>query len=1058
MYSPIASSNVARNNVCEKSIARNSKDDGTKLLPPPAPHLNNKNIPSVNYSGSPQVLHTSNTVSEVSVLNSSDGGMFIHEGRTKGQYLVPSSNNSSILNISNICNSSIEIDSMENTFEKECSEGDSSCISTETTGIRPSVIPKRDDRNDKQENKNGDPYSILNKVRLNNIDRPIIAHLNINFLYQKFEALKNLVKNRVDILVISETKLDNSFPIGEFEIEGYSTPIRLDRNCHGGGIILYVRSDLPCKELNLHTLPNNVEGIFAELTIRKTKWLFVACYNNKRENIVNFLSHISIGIDKYLSNYDNFLILGDMNVNMLDINMNNFCETYNLENLINKPTCYKNARNPSSIDVILTNRPIRFANSMVIETGLSDHHKMVLTVLKSYCKKSAPIITSYRNYKHFDENSFRRDLIYNLENFDKSIMKYEDFKNIFMDALDVHAPLKKKTVRGNNAPFMNKALSKAFMRRSRLKNNFNKNPSEANLNLYKKQRNFCVSLLKKVKRKYYNNLDVRIFDDNITFWKRIKPLFSDKQSALTKDIVLVEDNIITANNKEVAEKLNNFFVEAVANLEIQPYMPDNWNYTQCDSINDIIAKYESHPSIKKIKENVNNEFKFSFANISSCEIQDEILKLNSKKASVENDIPAKILIGSCGITSPFLSEIYNKSKNHADFPMALKLADVIPVHKKDEKNIMKNYRPISLLPIISKLYEKIMYNEINSYVEKILSSYLFGFRKGHSTEQCLIKMLETWRKAIDDKKYAGAILTDLSKAFDCLNHNLLIAKLHAYGFDDSSLNFIRSYLKERKQRIKVGQSYSTWNELQWGVPQGSILGPLLFNIFLSDIFYFIENSKIANYADDNTAYSISDTLEGLLTNLEGETSILLKWFQDNEMKPNEDKCHLFVVNTEDVTVTLGDEILSGCSTIDLLGITIDNRLNFSEHVTKLCKKGNQKLHALARVSKYLSSDKLKLLMKSFITSQFNYCPLAWMFHNRTLNNKINKLHERALRLVYKNDNCIFQELLEMDNAVTIHDRNLQRLATEMFKVKNEISPLPIQELFEEHKNYVWEQC
>ena len=151
---------------------------------------------------------------------------------------------------------------------------------------------------------------------------------------------------------------------------------------------------------------------------------------------------------------------------------------------------------------------------------------------------------------------------------------------------------------------------------------------------------------------------------------------------------------------------------------------------------------------------------------------------------------------------------------------------------------------------------------------------------------------------------------------------------------------------------------------------------MLFNIFLSDIFYFIENSKIANYADDNTAYSISDTLEGLLTNLEGETSILLKLFQDNEMKPNEDKCHLFVVNTEDVTVTLGDEILSGCSTIDLLGITIDNRLNFSEYVTKLCKKGNQKLHALARVSKYLSSDKLKLLMKSFITSQFNYCPLA----------------------------------------------------------------------------------
>ena len=229
--------------------------------------------------------------------------------------------------------------------------------------------------------------------------------------------------------------------MGEFEIEGYSTPIRLDRNCHGGGIILYVRSDLPCKKkLKLHKLPNNVEGIFAELTIRKTKWLLVAGYNNKKENIANFLSHLSTGIDKYLCDYENFIILGDFNISMSNENMNNFCETYDLKNLIKEPTCYKNAINSSTIDVILTNKPRRFLSSMAIETGLSDYHKMVLTVIKSYCKKIEPIITTYRDYKHFDDNFFRRDLIYNLENFDKTIMRYEDFKNIFMDVLDVHAP------------------------------------------------------------------------------------------------------------------------------------------------------------------------------------------------------------------------------------------------------------------------------------------------------------------------------------------------------------------------------------------------------------------------------------------------------------------------------------------------------------------------------------------------------------------------------------------------------------------------------------------
>ena len=161
------------------------------------------------------------------------------------------------------------------------------------------------------------------------------------------------------------------------------------------------------------------------------------------------------------------------------------------------------------------------------------------------------------------------------------------------------------------------------------------------------------------------------------------------------------------------------------------------------------------------------------------------------------------------------------------------------------------------------------------------------------------------------------------------------------------------------------------------------------------------------------------------------------------MKSNEDKCHLFMVNTEDASVSIGNENLSACPSIELLGITIDN---------KLCKKGNQKLHALARVSKYLSRDKLKLLLKSFISSQFNYCPLIWMFHNRTLNNKINKLHGRALRLVYKNDDLTFQELLVMDISVTVREKNIQRLAIEMFKFKNKISHIPIQELFKEHEN------
>ena len=347
------------------------------------------------------------------------------------------------------------------------------------------------------------------------------------------------------------------------------------------------------------------------------------------------------------------------------------------------------------------------------------------------------------------------------------------------------------------------------------------------------------------------------------------------------------------------------------------------------------------------------------------------------------------------------------------------MADVLPIHKKDEKTLAKNYRPVSLIPVVSKLFERNMYKEIFEFIENSLSPYLFGFRKGHSTEQCLVVMLETWKIALDEKGYAGAILTDLSKAFDCLNHDLLIAKLNAYGFSQDALKFIRSYLKDRKQRTKVGTAFSKWLEIKYGVPQGSILGPLLFNIFLNDLFFFIKDIYLANYADDNTTYATNKDISILLKTLEEETSILLNWFTNNEMKPNTDKCHLIVANRTDLTsVTLGNEVITAEKSVDLLGVKIDHNLNFTEHVTKLCKKGSQKLHALARVSKYLSKEKLRLLMKTFVTSQFNYCPLIWMFHNRTLNNKINRLHERALRLVYTDEKLSFHQLLEMDNSVS----------------------------------------
>ena len=230
-----------------------------------------------------------------------------------------------------------------------------------------------------------------------------------------------------------------------------------------------------------------------------------------------------------------------------------------------------------------------------------------------------------------------------------------------------------------------------------------------------------------------------------------------------------------------------------------------------------------------------------------------------------------------------------------------------------------------------------------------------------------------------------------------------------------ALKFLHSYLSDRKQRVKINNEYSSFEEIIFGVPQASILGPLLFNIFISDLFLIIKDIDIASYADDNHVISC----------LEKTASDLFEWFSNNGMKANEK----FTANISNFIITKSEKG-------KLLGVTFDNDLKFESHINSLCSKASQKLYALSRMSSYMSLGQRRLIMKSFISSQFGYCPMIWMNHSRALNNKINRIHERALRLVYRDKKSTFEELLNKDNSVKFHIKNLQVIVTEMFKVKN----------------------
>ena len=214
--------------------------------------------------------------------------------------------------------------------------------------------------------------------------------------------------------------------------------------------------------------------------------------------------------------------------------------------------------------------------------------------------------------------------------------------------------------------------------------------------------------------------------------------------------------------------------------------------------------------------------------------------------------------------SDILQKLFSSTLSNKEFPDELKLAYVTPIYKKDDPNKSKNYIPVSVLPIVSKVFEKIMHDQISQYINSFLTPYLCGYRKGFSTQQALLSLIEKLKIVLDSKGCGGAVLTDLSKAFDTINHDLLIAKLYAYGFSKESLKLIKSYLSNRWKRVKVNLSFSSWSELILGAPQGSIIGPVLFIIYINDLFYLTELTDICNYADDTTFHACDSNLDNLV--------------------------------------------------------------------------------------------------------------------------------------------------------------------------------------------------
>ena len=871
-----------------------------------------------------------------------------------------------------------------------------------------------------------------------------IAHINANSIAGfKFHEIKLwLLKGTFDVLVITETKLDHTFRDAQLTIDGYRFT-RRDRSVHGGGVIIYWRSDLIFNYSKLAPNLSCVEALLIKLKLGNS-WLMVCgAYRPPSTRRSIWMEDLYKLFEHALSSCDDLLVLGDLNCDLLQPQNNggegsdllDLCDIFNLECLVNEPTRVT-PTSKTLIDVILTNNKGRFLSTGTLEPHISDH-RLIYTVMRiSLARKRSRKVTC-RSYKAYDKERFVSDLttvpFHITSIFDDIDDQAWAFTKLFSDIANEHAPIKQFHIRGGQLPYMTPEWRRAIRHRNRLWNIYRKSKTEPNWLAYKRQRNLCTSLRRKAITGYFRYKTNNLSSDPREFWKLFGPLFSSKQRG-TNDITLLEDDVFITDKQRIAHIFNQFFTHVADNIpEPDPSLYGS-DFLHHQSIKTITNLMDGNPSAD-----------FCFNNTTPAVVIDIIKSLPASKAIGHDNIPTRLVKDSISILARPLCTLFNSSIAGNCFPTCWKSGQVTPVFKKDTEYLKENYRPITVLVTFSNIMERILSQQLVNFFEEKLSPYLSAYRRNYSCQTALLRILEELRIACDHKSIAAIVGIELTKAFDCLPHELLLAKLKSYGLSSGSLLLLRSYLTDRFQRVKIGDTFSDWTRINKGVPQGSVLGPLLFNIFINDLLHISRSSEINTYADDTQFFTSGQDPHTIQLSMQADLQSASKWFQSNGMGLNVNKCLSMWVgsNSEDLALQLRNRNLQLSSSMKLLGITIDNALTFHEHVSDLVRKVSNQLQVLKRHKRLIPTGAKKRLYVSFILPHLNYCSVIWLHCGKKNVDKLEKINERCLCFVFNDFHSTYDELLDHINQPSLQDRRIHDMLTLTYRALNGNAPVYI---------------
>ena len=861
-----------------------------------------------------------------------------------------------------------------------------------------------------------------------------ILCLNIRSIHKNLDQITDNITEyeKYDVISLNETncnlsKLANG--MDDLLIEGFHPPIfqaPARKSCRGGGLLTYVNkrvcnSSDDIESLTLHPEPS-LSGEFLITKIRSCKKfsntvLVVNIYRSPSSNSTKFIEIFDETLSKLRKHGKKQIILaGDFNIDLIkherDEKSQNLIDTaasFGFAQVISRPTRITD-HSATLIDHVYTNKVEKIISSNVVALDLSDHlgTYIRISLAPSFDRVSRPFepkclindtqtnSNKQHEYRMFNEanNEIFKRLIHD-ESWEQldglcADARYEKFCEIYTHHYNTAYPLNTKRIRRkhervNPKPWVTPWLEDAFNRKNLLYLNYVKEPSIQNSTKYDKMKKFCEKHKNIAKARYYKKYFDEHSDNSRKQWQLINSVLNrtNKKNGINK--LVDQDGNVASSPTEIAEKFNNYFSSIAGDLKgTIENQDDDRSYEAF--LNDpvplsIFLRPVSYPEIYEIIKKLKNK-------------STKDTKISALKLAAEDVDFMKALTGTV-----------SQSLKEGVFPQSLKVARVVPIHKSGSKSTVSNYRPISLLAAFSKIYEKVMHARLVEFLNKNTSIYdqQYGFRAGRSCEHALLDAQNTLVNSLHRRQISLLLLIDFSKAFDMVDHNILLHKLNHYGIRGIAHKWFTSYLSDRKQFVSINGTESSYKDMKYGVPQGSILGPLLFVIYINDLPGISSMARFILYADDaniiitgNTIYEIEDQLNLL-------SKSLVKWVDANGLLINLKKTNYIIFSRQNILnfppVIINNVNILRLKEAKFLGVIIDEKLSWTSHIQALKGKMARYIGIMYKIKSYIPLQVRIQIYHSFIQSHLNYCSLVWGFSSRTNIECLFRQQKKGIRAV-----------------------------------------------------------